>query len=435
MSAIFAGINTPEINGATLKRVMSNRQKDNIFQGILTRPNEACTEKYSEDTNAAEIQVLRIKPNASTARELGAKINGGFFNSDDASQPTTAPYGIKIITMIDNNIDIPTVQQDMMNVDLLEGELKNLYGKVDRHVNAITIAAQIATLFTARAKTSPTGNAFVALPASPQDGDYRDALLEANALLDDGNINEGIDTYPRDQRAILLRSTYNAELKKSNNIILNANYGQIMVKTGALDPDTKLEPVIGYVGTVDDTPCYLVSDPIWKLAEQYLGLVPDALKGVKALVVSAVGTGRALAFNDNIKVIDAPSGQGMRIQPKYRMGATCWDEYSVVAITDNGYTNPVATDQSLTVTAPASRSYTVTYNGNGNTGGTAPAAQSSLTYGQSITVSTNSGSLVKTSNTFKGWNTKADGSGVFYAASAPLTVVGNLTLYAVWQAN
>lgn len=434
MSAIFAGINTPYINQSTLKRVMSNRQKDNIFQGIITRPNEACTEKYSEDTDAAEIQVIRVVPDGVPARQIGADINGGFFPNTEASQPTTEAYGIRILVTVDDMTDIPTNQQNMINVDLAEATLRNLYGKVDRNVNALTLAAQAATVLSALAATSPSGN-LVELPASPQASDYLAALLTANAYLDDGNIAQGIDTYPRDQRAIFLRSTYNAALKKGGNIYVNSNYGQIMVKTGALDPDTKLEPVINYVGTVDDTPCYVASNPIWSLMEKFLGFTVGALDGIQAMVVSAIGTGRALAFNDNIKMIDAPGGQGIRIQPKYRMGAECWDALSVVPIVSNGFTNPVQSGQTVTPVAPGSQSYTITYNGNGNTGGTAPSAQSSLTYNQVVQAAANSGTLVKTSNTFNGWNTKADGTGTAYAVGANITVTGNMVLYAAWQAD
>ena len=61
MAALFSAINTPFVNAVTLKRIMATRGKDNIFQGIVTRPEEACTEKYSTDTDAAEIQIIRLK--------------------------------------------------------------------------------------------------------------------------------------------------------------------------------------------------------------------------------------------------------------------------------------------------------------------------------------------------------------------------------------
>ena len=80
---------------------MATRGKDNIFQGIVTRPEEACTEKYSTDTDAAEIQIIRLKPNAGQARDIGADKNGGYFNSDNAYTSSTEAYGIKILSTID----------------------------------------------------------------------------------------------------------------------------------------------------------------------------------------------------------------------------------------------------------------------------------------------------------------------------------------------
>ena len=75
---------------------------------------------------------------------------------------------------------------------------------------------------------------------------------------------------------------------------------------------------------------------------------------------------------------------------------------------------------------------TITYNANGSTGGTAPAAQ--LDVGSAATtLAANSGTLAKTNFTFGGWNTAADGSGTSYPASSAYTPTGNITLYAQWN--
>ena len=77
--------------------------------------------------------------------------------------------------------------------------------------------------------------------------------------------------------------------------------------------------------------------------------------------------------------------------------------------------------------------YSVTYNGNGNTGGTAPTDANSYQQGATVTVLGNTGSLVKTGYTFTKWNTAADGSGTSYAAAATFTMgTTNVTLYAQW---
>lgn len=75
---------------------------------------------------------------------------------------------------------------------------------------------------------------------------------------------------------------------------------------------------------------------------------------------------------------------------------------------------------------------TLTYDGNGNTGGTAPVdASSPYLSGDTVTV-LGAGSLTKASHTFAGWNTASDGSGTSYAASDTFTINANTTLYAQW---
>ena len=82
-----------------------------------------------------------------------------------------------------------------------------------------------------------------------------------------------------------------------------------------------------------------------------------------------------------------------------------------------------------------SLSYTVSYDGNGYTGGNVPAS-AAYKYGVPVTVSDNTGSLVKSGNVFNGWNTKADGSGTAYTAGASFLMgTTNVTLYAVWATD
>lgn len=84
-------------------------------------------------------------------------------------------------------------------------------------------------------------------------------------------------------------------------------------------------------------------------------------------------------------------------------------------------------------TPSGSSNLTVTYDGNGNTGGTAPTDSSSpYSSGDTVTVIGNTGSLEKTGKTFSGWNTKADGSGTTYTAAQTFTITASITLYAKW---
>lgn len=77
--------------------------------------------------------------------------------------------------------------------------------------------------------------------------------------------------------------------------------------------------------------------------------------------------------------------------------------------------------------------YTVTYNGNGNTGGAVPTDDLTYNNGEAVTVKTNSGTLVKSGSTFSGWNTAANGSGITYPVGSVFTMgTANVTLYAIW---
>jgi uncharacterized repeat protein (TIGR02543 family) len=94
-----------------------------------------------------------------------------------------------------------------------------------------------------------------------------------------------------------------------------------------------------------------------------------------------------------------------------------------------------ATDAAVTLYAQWTVStYSVTYNGNSNTGGTAPSSQTK-THDVSLTLATNTGDLTRTGYTFAGWNTAADGLGTPYASGASCTTNAALALYASWTAN
>ncbi len=106
-----------------------------------------------------------------------------------------------------------------------------------------------------------------------------------------------------------------------------------------------------------------------------------------------------------------------------------WDFVNTWKMSAGGYPTLNFIPISATTTT-----YTVTYNGNGNTGGTVPVDSIAHIASSSVTVLGNTGNLVKTGYTFAGWNTSANGSGVSRPASSTFLVTGgqNITLYAKW---
>jgi uncharacterized repeat protein (TIGR02543 family) len=108
----------------------------------------------------------------------------------------------------------------------------------------------------------------------------------------------------------------------------------------------------------------------------------------------------------------------------------------------SGYFNStLITNRSLvqgTCTIPGNSSslrFTVSYNGNNNTSGTAPT-DTVINAFTSTTLATNSGTLVRARYTFSGWNTRADGAGTTYTVGQTnFTPPGDLTLYALWNST
>ena len=83
----------------------------------------------------------------------------------------------------------------------------------------------------------------------------------------------------------------------------------------------------------------------------------------------------------------------------------------------------------LTVSLPT---YTVTYNTNDKTSGSAPSdASSPYESGSTVTVLNNTGSLARTGYVFLGWSTSY-GGGTAYAPGETFTITGNTNLYPIW---
>ena len=92
----------------------------------------------------------------------------------------------------------------------------------------------------------------------------------------------------------------------------------------------------------------------------------------------------------------------------------------------------VYTDKTMTW-EPAPTTYTVTYNGNGATGGTVPV-DSNSPYEENGTVTVmDQGGLQKADHLFVGWNTQQDGKGTDYAAGTTFAITADTTLYAKWE--
>ena len=114
MATFLADYGKPVINDIDARLVLANEVLLNIFQGqIEGAGGRGVNQTFSNDTSGAQIRVLRINPLTQEARELGATLGGGNF-PNATEQPTTQEYGLDVITVIDQPIDIAQVSRDMI---------------------------------------------------------------------------------------------------------------------------------------------------------------------------------------------------------------------------------------------------------------------------------------------------------------------------------
>lgn len=213
-------------------------------------------------------------------------------------------------------------------------------------------------------------------------------------------------------------------------------------KTGFTDGNGS--PVIGYnngTNWVDligsNSTGYEVTtdqDNISRTATPTVGALETASSTIYMLKVNAAtggtvngGTiyGDAYASGTNVTLTAIPNDGYMFSEWDYVDGGTG------TASTSNPYPLSVTQNTTLIPVFRATSTKSVTYIDNGSTGGTVPSSFN-VSLGSQVTVSGNTGHLVKSGYNFTGWNTEANGSGTAYAAGETFNLTVNLALYAQW---
>jgi hypothetical protein len=82
---------------------------------------------------------------------------------------------------------------------------------------------------------------------------------------------------------------------------------------------------------------------------------------------------------------------------------------------------------------PVAPQYTVTYDSNSATSGTAPSVQTSVLGTPSLLLVAPQGDLLLSGSNFCGWNSSADGTGASYSDGDTIALTANVTLYALWS--
>ena len=345
----------PTINGNIARRILANEVLRGVAQGILENNGEGITQRFSNDTTGAQIRITQFMPFNQEARELGASLNGENFDGRTALQAHTNGLGVDVITVINQNIDIPQVTMDMLPRDFLGNVTKNLEMDINNNINAMTIGGK----FVATANAVAEGKAefkYITL-ANASGNDWRLAFMEMDAQLDAGDEENGLAYFPGDDRCFVVKANFIPYLLNNGVLTIGgANHAYEMLAQGGISPGAKQDIRDGYAGELLGKSVYKFVPLIAKLAAKYAGVPVWAFDEVYAYESSGFANVRAIAQNDEIKLIDSPDGQGVRVQPNFRMGFKSLYAKGNVFLVETGYTNPAGTGaNALVLKAPGSR--------------------------------------------------------------------------------
>ena len=337
------------VNNTATQVLAAKQVKENIFVNLLHHNGKGVTQQT--ETNVSTLRMLKVIPNLADARQLNASKNNGWFNSEGAQFSEVSEYDLNLLYVYDRCADLPEVQQDMCPANLFDNTTKNIGGRVATEINASTIAHQLSAVFNAAVTAKAWTNLAVVLGQTKPN--YYEAIQEASTMLDDGDTANYIQSFPFDEREIIMRPQFRSKLMGANGVLIGgSNYAQSMLAKGAVSPDAQKDFGNMYVGEIDMIPCHVAPKAIWDRASQWVGATTTAFDSVQAIVCAASATDRGISTQDYIKTIDSPDREGKRLQPLTRWGVNVCYPKGIVPIVNNGTAAPTT---QLTVTAPGSR--------------------------------------------------------------------------------
>lgn len=326
---ILAPNGAPNINGVRARAKLAQALLENIFQGLVETNDKGITDKFATETEISEnaqIFVNRIIPVKMDPRELGSSKNGASFSANSHYSQTTT-VGIEVLTVIDDTIIIPRASQDLINVDLLAKQTDIYTKRINTIINGATAGAKLLATW----KADVDGKGYNHIDITSTDITNKEVLtrfVEANDLLDQGDVENGIDVFPEDSRIAVFKSGSRALLKASGILELGgANYAYDIAKGDAVSHgDRKSVREDGFIGTIDGVPCHQLSGESLRHASKFLGLPEGELSSGNFLgyVASSYANARGVSTVEQVKVVDAIQGQGVVLQPFTKFGVVTW---------------------------------------------------------------------------------------------------------------
>lgn len=329
---------TYNVNDTATQVLAAKKVKENIFVDLLHRAGYGVTEVTELD--ASSVRMFKQVQTLADARQLNAPVNGGFFNNNKAEVPQIIEYDLDLLDLYDQVYDLPEVQQDMVSVSVFENATKNIGGRISTEINASTLAAQLLAKYNEAKDANSWDGLAVILDTNPN---YYEALQEASTMLDDGDEENGIQSFPFAERQILFRANYRKKLLSEKGVIMGgSNYAQSMLAKGTVSPEDTKDFGNMYCGEIDNIPCFIVPAAIWNRAGMWVG-AQSAFDATQAIVIAAASTDRGISPQGYIKVVPSPDGAGQRLQPKVRWGINVCYPKGIIPVLANATAVPSTT--------------------------------------------------------------------------------------------
>lgn len=341
ISQVLSPTNATYVNGVSVRRNFSKAVLKAIYQELVEKDGKGVNNKFvteQEANDAGQVFVNRLKAHDSLGREHGAAKNGGAFNNNGYMSHTET-VGIEILTYFDEPIIVPRVAQDRIDIDLASGEIANYVANINTALNGSSWAAK----WMASYNTTSANRNEKKLESATMLNDF----IAANTLLDLGDMEHDIDSFPLDTRIATFKMGYRPTLIAAGVLVIGgANYGYDIARKGTLDASTEKRNLDdGFWGVIDSVPVHGLSNKSLMHAAYFCGLPKmefindDSLVG---WISSGYANARGFSTVEQVKIIDAHGGQGVEIQPLSKMGAVSWYPKGNVALTTvDGY-DPIA---------------------------------------------------------------------------------------------
>lgn len=368
----FVSINSYDVEVASSKLVY-----ENLFQEIQHINGKGCVDTYtpaSQIDRVNSIDVKRILPYAPRFRKLGGAANGAYHNAKNVGGYGNAPqsgfYSIPVDLYYDEGVAITDVQEYSSATELKSRVMTQIVKTAGLSINVVTYAKQLIGFFRAGDNFDKAGNhqqgstvaadvladeiANAVYQYDPADKNgatsIAQAIIDANASLDDGIIEIGALAVPSDERQGFLSPKGGAALfgqylnNASNQSVAILGAGFINPFTGA--EGNRINSRTGMMGEYGGVPFFQFVSTTRKFVYVALGILGTAddtqtaterglLDQFQGMIVYGAGTLRGIV-GPSVTANPNTYFGGIYILPRLKMGVECIHGATVKLLVDAG---------------------------------------------------------------------------------------------------